>query len=388
MANALTRLAQRMFGRAALRDHHGLPSTFYPEAADLTGTRPGHGQVVEPGATRNLGPIAGTGARTGIPGIGAADLGEIIALPNGRLVSVFGDSFKGDRVGGPDSDHFRSVAVPIAGWDNDGRAIYGTPFNRTGGPGCSRILFPPPAEALTIDANTNTLPGGAIVVGETTYMLVAGTSSLIPTAGSWLVEVDDDPASGWAALPGSWRSGKDAPSQVSGYLAADGMVYIAGNCFDRSQGVTLYRVAPAEVTDRDAWQPWTGTAWGTKEDEPRVLSGQQHFGELSLREIDGHTVLSAFNNSPNVWQVEVRVSTDPTRLFSGSVPVTVAAQQHTPAAPNFVFQPYGGYIIPGSTLAHMNLIVSQWNTGVGTDGEPLGAPYDSQHVILNVAGAQ
>ena len=277
MANALTRLAQRMFGRAATRDHHRLASTFYPEAADLTGARPGRGTVA-PGTTRNLGPIAGTGARMGIPGIGAADLGEIIALPNGRLVSVFGDSFKGNRVGGPDSDHFRSVAVPIAGWDKDGRAIYGTPFNRTGGPGSSCILFPPPAEALAIDNNTNTLPGGAIVVGGTAYMMVAGTSSLIPTAGSWLVEVDDDPASGWPAIPGSWRSGTDAPSQISGYLAADGMVYVAGNCFDRSQGVTLYRVTPSKVTDRDAWQPWTGTSWGTTTDEPHVLSGPQHFG--------------------------------------------------------------------------------------------------------------
>lgn len=384
MANPLTRLAQRLFKSGATRDLHGLPSTFYPVAATLSGTRPGQGRALAAGAFTNLGPIAGTGARTGIPGIGAADLGEVIALPNGRLVSVFGDSFKGDKVGGPDSDHFRSVAVPIAGWDKDGRAIYGTPFNRTGGPGSSRILFPPPPEALAIDADTNTLPAGAIVVGDTTYMLVAGTSSLIPTAGSWLIEVNDDPASGWPALPGSWRPGDSAPSQISGYLAADGMVYIVGNCFDRSQGITLYRVASSAVTDRDAWQPWTGTSWGTTTDKPVSISGQQLFGEMSFREVDGHAVLAAFNNSPNVWQVEVRVSADPTRLFAGSTPVIVAAQQHTPALPNFVFQPYGGYIIPGSTLSHMNLVVSQWNTGCDAAGEPLGAPYDSQHVILNV----
>ena len=68
---------------------------------------------------------------------------------------------------------------------------------------------------------------------------------------------------------------------------------------------------PSTVTDRDSWQPWTGTAWGTKTDEPRVISGQQHFGELSFREVDGHAVLSAFNSSQNVWQVEVRVSRNP-----------------------------------------------------------------------------
>lgn len=392
MANALTRFVQRLFGNraavAAVRVDHGLPSTLYPVAAELTGSRPGTGTPPAPGTVRNLGAIAGTGARTGIPGIGAADLGEIVTLPNGRLVSVFGDSFRGDRVGGPDGDHYRSVAVPIAGWDSDGRAIYGSPFNGTGGPGGARILFPPPPEALACDADTNTLPGGAIVVDERTYMLVAGTSALKPTAGSWLVEVNDHPAAGWPALPGTWRSGEAAPSQISGYLAGDGQVYIVANSFDRSRGVTLHRVSPDRVTDRDAWQPWTGTSWGTRDNDARVLSGQQHFGELSFREVEGTSVLSAFNSSQGVWQVEVRVASDPTKLFAAGVPVVVAAQQHTPGAPNFVFQPYGGYIVPGATLAHLDVIVSQWNTGCDAAGEPLGAPYDSQHVIVNAAGAK
>ena len=36
----------------------------------------------------------------------------------------------------------------------------------------------------------------------------------------------------------------------------------------------------------------------------------------------------------------------------------------------------------------MNVVVSQWNTGCDAAGEPLGAPYDSQHVIVNVADAK
>ena len=356
MANALTRFVQRLFlghaSEVAIGNGHGLPSTLYPTAAALSGTRPGTGAVPDAGTVKNLGPIAGTGAVRGIPGIGAADLGEIIALPNGRLVSVFGDSFKGNKVGGPDSDHFRSVAVPIAGWEADGRAIYGSPFNGTGGPGSARILFPPPAEALRLDANTNTLPAGAILAGDKTYMLVAGTASLIPTAGSWLVEVDDDPASGWRALSGSWRPGDGAPSQVSGCLPGDGMVYIVGNCFDRSQGITLYRVSPSTVTDRDPWQPSSRNNLGTKSDEPRVISGQQNFGELSFREVDGHAVLSAFNSSQNLWQVEVRVSRDPIRLFSVSVPVTIIAQQHTPAEPNFIFHRTAATSFPDQ---HLNI---------------------------------
>jgi hypothetical protein len=48
-----------------------------------------------------------------------------------------------------------------------------------------------------------------------------------------------------------------------------------------------------------------------------------------------------------------------------------------PDAPLFVEQPYGGYIVPGSTLADMSLLVSQWNTTTNT-------PYDTQSVLANL----
>lgn len=186
------------------------------------GGGPGPDGSVPPGGVKNLGPIAGTGAQPGIPGIGAADLGEIVELPDGRLVAVFGDSFKGDKVGGPDNEHYRSVAVPIVGWDKDGRPIFGQPLNSPGGPGTPGVLFPPPPEALAIDPNTNPLPAGSFQANGKTYMMVSGTSGLKPTAGSWLVEVSNDPSKGWQPVPGSWRPSApglpgNPPTQVSGY---------------------------------------------------------------------------------------------------------------------------------------------------------------------------
>jgi hypothetical protein len=161
------------------------------------------------------------------------------------------------------------------------------------------------------------------------------------------------------------------------------MVYIAGDSFDRSQGVTMYRVDPAHAADRSAWQPWTGSDWGQPRDVPAVLSRGQNFGELSFREIDGHPVLSGFNSTPGVNQVEVRVADDPTKIFAP--PPIIAAQQNSPAAPGYVFQPYGGYIMPGSSLDDLNILVSQWNTQNGPDGQPLGAPYDTQQVQVNTS---
>lgn len=354
------------------------------------GGGPGADGSVPPGGVKNLGPIAGTGAQPGIPGIGAADLGEIVELPDGRLVAVFGDSFKGDKVGGPDNEHYRSVAVPIVGWDKDGRPIFGQPLNSPGGPGTPGVLFPPPPEALAIDPNTNPLPAGSFQANGKTYMMVSGTSGLKPTAGSWLVEVSNDPSKGWQPVPGSWRPSYpglpgNPPTQVSGYQGKDGMVYIAGDSFDRSQGVTMYRVDPAHAADRSAWQPWTGNDWGNPGQVPVVVSQQgAHYGELSFREIDGRPVLSAFNSTPNVNQVQVLVGDSPTDIFKGGPPI-IAAQQSSPAAPGYVFQPYGGYIMPGSSLNDLNILVSQWNTQNGPDGQPLGAPYDTQQVQVNAS---
>ena len=119
------------------------------------------------GEVRNLGPIAGTGAGGVIPGIGAADLGEVIQLPDGSYVAVFGDSFGGDRVG--TDPHYPSVAVPVA-FDDVGRPHFGAPLT---GPRESRNpLFIPPRQARGM----NTLPAGSVRVDGRTYMLVVGTN--------------------------------------------------------------------------------------------------------------------------------------------------------------------------------------------------------------------
>jgi len=315
------------------------------------------------GEARDLGPVAGTGANPGIPGIGAADLGEVVELPDGRLVAIFGDSFAGDKVGA--GTHYPSVAVPVT-FDEQGRPVFGAPL--TGPDGSLNVLFPPPPQA----AGKNTLPAGSIRMCDgTTYVMATGTSNLKPDGGSWLTQVTNDPSRGWQPTAGSWRAPGAAPTQISGFQAADGNVYIAADSFDRSQGVTMYRVDPGHVADRSAWQPRTGTGWGTTQQSATPIS-RTPFGELSFREVDGHPVPSGFNQGSG--NVEVRVANDPTRLFSS--PTTVVAQQSNPQAPNFVPQNYGGFILPGSTLDKLNLFVSQWNTTVNT-------PYNTQEFQVN-----
>lgn len=342
-----------------------------------------------PGQVRNRGPVAGTGAVPGLPHLGAADLGEVVPLPDGTQVAIFGDSWTGGKVG--EGQHYPSVAVPVA-FDAKGQPHYGLPL--TGPEGSPNVLFPMPAEARAAGAN-NTLPAGTIRMNGETYMLVAGTSvvdgRLVPTGGSWLVKVGDDFTHGWQEIPGSWRKWEPtiptgAPTQISGFQSSrDGMVYIAGDSFDCGQGVTMYRFDPSQgnIFDRSTWQPWTGHGWGVNGQAPAIVSGQQSFGELSFQEVDGKAVLSGFNSSPGVNQVEIRVADDPTTMFGAATPLTVVAHNDAGNTPTSVWQPYGGYILPGSTLENMNILVSQWNTGLDQNGVPFGKPYDSQEIQVH-----
>jgi hypothetical protein len=88
---------------------------------------------------------------------------------------------------------------------------------------------------------------------------------------------------------------------------------------------------------------------------------------MSIRQIDGKTVLSYFNASNG--NMEVRVAENPTAL--GTAPVTTVvfagewpdpAEDLPPPEVNRLAQPYGGYISPGSTLDEVRVFISQWNT--------------------------
>ncbi|OHU35715.1 hypothetical protein BKG80_23475 [Mycobacteroides chelonae] len=354
---------------------------------EMNGTGP-----LKPGQVRNLGPIAGTEAASAIPGIGAADLGEVVELPDGRKVAVFGDSFSGNKMG--EGDHYRSVAVPVE-FDAQGRPHFGAPLTAPMGKGTE--LFPMPPEAVKAGA-TDMLPAGSVKMNGETYMMVTGTKGNLEKTGSWLVKVTNDPAQGWQPVEGSWRSadpvlpdGKpnsaySPVSQFSGYQGSDGKAYIAADAFDRSQGTTMYQVDPAHggnIADRSTWQPWTGNEWGTPTQQAIPLTSG-NYGELSFREIDGKPVLSGFNGATGA--TEVRVGSGlPTDIFKPGVPTTVVAPGGDWAnpVPGQYPQNYGGYIMPGSTLDNMNIWVSQWNTGVDANGVPFGAPYTVEQFQVN-----
>lgn len=160
------------------------------------GTSDFSGGVLKPGEVKNLGPVMGTGAP--IPGIGAADLGEVIEVPDGqggtKLIAVFGDSYDADHFaqGEAGVPHYRSAAVEIRGFDENGKPIWGNvltgPFmqvddqHETKMPGLSELF--PTTGLPQVAQDTFTLPAGSIVMNDgTTYMMVNGTKDLHSVGG-------------------------------------------------------------------------------------------------------------------------------------------------------------------------------------------------------------
>ncbi|BBZ42011.1 DUF4185 domain-containing protein [Mycobacterium conspicuum] len=314
------------------------------------------------GQVLRIGPTAGTGTPTGDYGIGATDLCEFVDFPT-ELLQVCGDSFAGQGVG------FGGWYSPIALHVDTSSVDDPAGVRYTGVTGISKPLLADPTPP-----GTSQLPAGVVEINRHNYLMVTTTKNLEPQ-NSRLVLAEPARA-GWQTIAGTRRAASyqgGAQTQISGYYdpiptpdSPSGWVYIVANSFTRRDPVTLYRATPQTFIDRSTWQGWaTGPdgGWGKK---PTPLWPDK-VGEMSVRQIDGKTVLSYFN--ADTGNMEVRVAIDPTSL--GDAPVTTVVQHDEwpdpaeslpPPYDNRLAQPYGGYISPGSTLDELRIFVSQWDT--------------------------
>ena len=142
----------------------------------------------------------------------------------------------------------------------------------------------------------------------------------------------------------------------------DGYIYVMSTRFKREDSVFLSRFKPEDIGDRYKWELYNASTgeWGNVA-SPILDSGVQA-GEMNLRYIDGHWVLVMFNQK--TLSIEVRISDTLDQDWS-TVPVAVIAQNGPWSArqtPENWSQPYGGYIVPGSTIDNMDIVVSQWKT--------------------------
>ncbi len=112
-----------------------------------------------------------------------------------------------------------------------------------------------------------------------------------------------------------------------------------------------------------------GPAAGSNNDPVPLLPAGTTVGEMSLRRVENRWVFSYFESSSGT--IRVKVLNHPTDDLAAAPTTTVLRNTTWPSprcsppdgcTAGTLSQLYGGYIVPGSTLRNLHLVVSHWNT--------------------------
>jgi Domain of unknown function (DUF4185) len=306
-------------------------------------------------------------------GVTCTDLGASVVAPNGKLVSVFGDTFAGNKVGDGD---WRSPVVLIGTGDADHEIVY----ERAGGsdPDYARQLW----HYIHDDAATGwrhsgistVIPSDLLRVEDSIYLhaiVNRGFGNVIWTE----IWSSDDSGISWrrigAKFPADLHDGY-AQCWSWDYDPDDGWVYVVATGFQRDRGIILMRVRPEDIGHQSRYVSWGFVnqrwRWGTRA-TPITPAGEK-WGELTFRRMaQGKWILGGFLASN--YALGYRVVDSPVANMHTTplqTPVAGSAWHAENHLKNQVAQLYGGYVLPGSRFdieGGFGLVVSQWNTALG-----------------------
>lgn len=308
-------------------------------------------------------------------GVTCTDLGASVVAPNGKLVSVFGDTFSGAKVGQGD---WRSPVVLIG----TGDANHEIGYERAGGddPDYARQLWhyehDSAASGWRRGGISTVIPSDLLRVGDSIYLhaiVNRGFGTVIWTE----IWRSDDSGITWTHL------GEDAkfPADLHGghaqcwswdYEADDGWVYVVATGFQRDKGIILMRVRPDDIGDRSRYRSWgfTDGRWRWGAAATPITPAAEKWGELTFRRVaQGKWVLGGFLASK--YALGYRVVDSPVANMHTTpvqTPIVGSAWTGENHLKNQVAQLYGGYLLPGSLFdveGGFGLVVSQWNTESG-----------------------
>ena len=308
-------------------------------------------------------------------GVTCTDLGASVVAPNGKLVSVFGDTFSGRKVGQGD---WRSPVVLIGTGDANHEIVY----ERAGGddPNYARQLWyyihDDATTGWTRGGISTVIPSDLLCVGDSIYLhaiVNRGFGNVIWTE----IWRSDDNGVSWTHM------GEDAkfPADLYGgyaqcwswdYEPDDGWVYVVATGFQRDKGIILMRVRPDDIGERSRYVSWGYThgewAWGNP--ATAITPDGEKWGELTFRRMaQGTWVLGGFLASK--YALGYRVVDSPVANMHTTeiqTPIVGSSWDDENQSKNTVAQLYGGYVLPGSLFdmqGGFGLVVSQWNTADG-----------------------
>src|ERR1700742_4309228 len=355
--------------RAASKPGAGRRSTT-PRAA-VVPPRP----VPQPKATPTegyLGDLTGPGI-TDKWGVTCTDLGVSALAPNGKLVSVFGDTFSGTSVGQGD---WRAPVALIGSRDAGELIQYESACGAD--PGYAQQLWPyiHDGEPWTQGGISTVIPSDVLVIDQTMYLhaiVNRGFGNVIWT-GIW---ASTDNGMTWqemgpkATFPASLYNGY-AQLWSWDFNPDDGWVYVVSTGFQRDKGIILRRVLPGDIGDMTKYSGWgwANNQWGWDNTPTPITPPAETWGELTLRRLPtGTWILGGFLSSG--YALAYRTIDAPTaNLYEAEIqtPVIGTTWDAQNLTANQVAQLYGGYVLPGSQLdaqGGVELVVSQWDTATG-----------------------
>ncbi len=303
-------------------------------------------------------------------GVTCTDLGASVRAADGNLVSVFGDTFSGSRVGVGD---WRSPVILIG----TGDATHPIVYCRAGGTDAryARQLWHyrhRNSPGLLRRGISTVIPSDLLRVGDTLYLHAIVNRGFGNVVWTEIWRSDDDGLS-WRNLGESAKFGAGlysghAQCWTWDYDPTDGWVYVVSTGFQRNKGLILRRVRPEHIGQQSRYLSWAEGRWGQ---EAQVITPPgETWGELSLRRLDcGTWVLGGFLSSS--YALGYRTLAAPTADLSRVAvqrPVLGCAWDDENHDRCRVAQLYGGYVLPGSRLGvtgGVGLVVSQWNTARG-----------------------
>ena len=285
---------------------------------------------------------AHTGFRTG-------DLGAMAPMGNGEFAMIFGDSFRGNFGQG-----WMSPVGVVAKMDEDGFIKILRPIDNT-----SEV-----SDMISYHRiNDSTLiPSDVINVDGTLYL--HGTfHAPFGTVVSSNVWKSDDGGKTWkeiSSTPGNHMRGMT--QLISWDNGPDGYIYATSTKFGRESPVYLWRFKPEDIDKPGNWEGYSAQIDDWSNHAEPILKNNVKAGEMCLRYIDGHWVLVMFNEDSQ--DVEVRISETLGRNWDNVRVAKIArnGSWDNEQTPLNWSQPYGGYIVPGSHLDDMDIVVSQWKT--------------------------
>ena len=294
-------------------------------------------------------------------GFRSGDLGAMAPINDTEFAMIFGDSFRGPTVY---QGEWMSPVGVIASKDGDTGYIN---IDRAMGRGekvKSLISY------IVDESGRSMLPSDVINIDGTLYLQTLWHRGLESVQFNEFYSSSDNGRT-WKRAGYYYSRMNGLDDLITMEHGPDGYIYIATTSFTRSNPVYLFRAEPENLADRDSWEmldlnsgKWVGQGKSGTSILDRDARGRPiKAGEMSLRYIDGYWVLVMFNEA--TLAVEVRISEELERDWNEveAVPIAKHGSWRNAQDPRNWSQPYGGYIVPGSTINDMDIIVSQWNTG-------------------------